>query len=227
MKNEKEAIKFLQVAGEGIQPDQVHQVLVGARLKDESDRGAVLIGVSYLEYALEKLLRNAMPSPDDQLFKGSSAPLSSLASKIDVANAFGLISSNIARNLHLLRKVRNQVAHSWDRFDIEEPGVEDRIRATGFLNQSYSGKSIPVKEYFDFFVSHLITHIDFLARQVDPVPCVERGFIDFAVDQQADADEWYQKVIAVQNGDLPFPRCWHKKQASNSVESASQDAGSN
>jgi DNA-binding MltR family transcriptional regulator len=82
-------------------------------LTRETDRGAALFAAAHLDDRL-KLLLQAFFIPDESvasaIFKGSGA-LSTFSSRIDLAYLLGLVSSSVHRNLHLIRKIRNDFAH--------------------------------------------------------------------------------------------------------------------
>lgn len=91
----------------------------------------LLIGLSLLDYALEKTLLAALPngtSPEARkLFADPSSALGSVGPKIDLAFAMGLISDGTRREAHQIRKVRNHFAHAYTPADFDEVGVRDRV----------------------------------------------------------------------------------------------------
>lgn len=79
----------------------------------ESHRAAVILSVAKLDQQLYFLLsRHLLPSykREDELFNGDS-PLSTLSAKISACYRLGLIDSDFAKALHLIRKIRNDFAH--------------------------------------------------------------------------------------------------------------------
>src|SRR5438105_1091543 len=83
-------------------------------LTEETDRGVALMVASYLEGELEHLLKNyfiADKKVTDELLS-QSGPLGTFSSRIDITYALGLIGSKAHRDLHLLRKIRNDFGHS-------------------------------------------------------------------------------------------------------------------
>ena len=84
------------------------------QFQKESDRAAVILVVSILEENLETLLRSyfvPIPSASDSLFDSVSGPLSNFSAKIDMVYRLGLISGKFARDLHIVRRIRNSFAH--------------------------------------------------------------------------------------------------------------------
>ncbi|MFW6030422.1 MAG: MltR family transcriptional regulator [Halanaerobiales bacterium] len=99
-----------------------------AILLKESDRGSVLMAASYLEDLLEKLLQKFFVNENsltNTLFNGYGV-LSSFSSKIDLSYLLGLISNNAQKKLHLIRKIRNEFAHSSDFIGFSEASISNR-----------------------------------------------------------------------------------------------------
>lgn len=101
-------------------------------LDKESDRGAVLVAGAMLEEALEGLLVThlvANPTASDPLFDGPNAPLQSFSAKIDIAYRLGLYSDRSCRDLHVIRRIRNDVAHRAAGCSFQDTSIGDRVRA--------------------------------------------------------------------------------------------------
>jgi DNA-binding MltR family transcriptional regulator len=83
-------------------------------LSREPDRSHAILAVTALENLLGDLLERSMvEATPTALFEGYG-PLSSLSARIDLTFALGLLSVGERRELHMLRKVRNEFAHSVD-----------------------------------------------------------------------------------------------------------------
>jgi|GEM_PF-5250245 len=85
--------------------------LVG-RFNEETDRAAGVLACAYLDAYLEDLLREMWTKGKrtEELFQGQGA-LGSLSSKIGIVYALGIVDDHAARDLDLIRKVRNHFAH--------------------------------------------------------------------------------------------------------------------
>jgi len=95
----------------------------------ESDRAKVILSASMLETALDNLIRARLvptPSSEDSLLDGAYAPLSSFSAKIDMANRLGLVSTKFARDLHLIRRIRNEFAHDIESCDFGDTAIHNR-----------------------------------------------------------------------------------------------------
>lgn len=80
----------------------------------ETDRGRALVAASLIEEMLEEILRAFLLEgvATKNLFDSSNAPLSTLSAKTSASRALGLISTEEFRDIELVRKIRNEFAHS-------------------------------------------------------------------------------------------------------------------
>lgn len=96
----------------------------------ETDRSSVILSASMLDEVLRVLLKTHLvpvPSSSDDLFEGATAPLAAFSSRIDFAYRLGLISKRLTRDLHLIRKIRNEFAHNITGCHFENSSVKSRI----------------------------------------------------------------------------------------------------
>jgi DNA-binding MltR family transcriptional regulator len=100
-------------------------------LVDKDDLHTAIVAVSIVEAHLQKLIVTRLHRSDpkfiDRLFE-NRGPLSDFNSKILVAEAFGLLTSPLAEELHVLRAIRNTFAHAKMplSFDLEQVNGEIR-----------------------------------------------------------------------------------------------------
>jgi mannitol operon repressor len=107
------------------------------RFHDETDRAAGVLACAYLDAYLEDLLRTMWTKGKrtDDLFHGQGA-LRSLSSKIALLYALGIVDDAAARDLDLIRKIRNHFAHdiwnaTFDQSPVRDMCSEIRLVATG------------------------------------------------------------------------------------------------
>lgn len=83
-------------------------------MADESPRGMVLIIAAELDRMLGLAIKHLLIDGAGlkELDKDNQGPISTFSSKINLAHALGIISEREYRDLHLIRKVRNDFAHS-------------------------------------------------------------------------------------------------------------------
>ena len=104
-------------------------------LRGESDRGCALTGVAFLDYALSAMIAAHMVSDDavaKELFR-SSGPLGPFSVRIDLAYLMGLLGADARREMHLLRRIRNEFAHSPAALSFEEQAIANRCRELKFV----------------------------------------------------------------------------------------------
>lgn len=96
----------------------------------ESDRACVVLTVAMLDHALETLLKAqlvATSAAEDELLEGAYKPISTFNAKIDLAYRLGLISAQFCRDLHTIRKIRNDFAHNIQGCTFDDPSVRSRV----------------------------------------------------------------------------------------------------
>ena len=98
----------------------------------ESDRAAGIVVGAMLDEALRVLLAKRLVKPrekDRDILQGHRAPLGTFSARIDAAHQFGLISQFLARDLHLVRNIRNAFSHDAVECTFDRPDIRDRVRA--------------------------------------------------------------------------------------------------
>jgi hypothetical protein len=116
-------------------------------LSDETDRGCALMAAAYLDSELQKLLSKYCvnnPNVQKDIF-GRSRSLSTFSSRIDMSYLLGLLGPNAHRDLHLIRKVRNEFAHVASPIDFNDPGLAQRCDE---LYHDAYGKPVPPRKKF-------------------------------------------------------------------------------
>ncbi|MEA3431235.1 MAG: hypothetical protein U9R01_00940 [candidate division WOR-3 bacterium] len=95
----------------------------------EGERSAVVLGAARLDLGLERLLKRIMqhhPGGTDNLFD-PERPLSSFSTKIALSFRLGLINSAFEHGLQMIRKIRNDFAHSIDKVSLSKSPHKDRV----------------------------------------------------------------------------------------------------
>jgi len=86
----------------------------------EGERSAVVLSAARVDIALEdaiKALLRPNPGGTDDLFEGDR-PLSTFSAKISLAYRLSLIGNNLERALQLIRRIRNDFAHSHEKLTL-------------------------------------------------------------------------------------------------------------
>ncbi len=93
----------------------------------ETDRAAVILGAAKIDDILSRILVArlvcAVDEKSDELLS-ANAPLGTMSARIDMVFRLGLISKDLRRFLHLIRKVRNTFAHDLEGCSFETPSVK-------------------------------------------------------------------------------------------------------
>lgn len=97
-------------------------------LQSESDRATALMAAAFLEDYLGKLISHHMID-DESINKtvfSHNGPLGTFSAKIDMAYMLALISPLVRKDLHLLRKIRNEFAHTAKPLDFTTHRIKSR-----------------------------------------------------------------------------------------------------
>jgi hypothetical protein len=153
----------------------------------ETDRAAVILSVAMLDQVLETILRShlcATDSSNDELFEGPTAPLSTFSARINMCHRLGLISARLCRDLHIIRRIRNEFAHNITGCTFETPGVRNRIvelvRSSGVCeNLGLIRRSAPdgPKGEFQLTVSMFLTYLWMQAKKSEQTSLMQDEYI--------------------------------------------------
>lgn len=101
------------------------------RLKNESDRGVMILAATMVEdallVALQKITKGADNSEMRAKIYHGDGPLASFSKRITFAQALGIISKEVARQMHIVREVRNTAAHAHVTMDFSVQEVKDAL----------------------------------------------------------------------------------------------------
>ena len=94
-------------------------------LISESDRGCALMAAAFIDDSLALLLRSSLVSDRKVLTDlfSHNGPLGTFSGKINLAYSMGLISKNVKRELHVLRRIRNEFAHTAAQIGFTETAI--------------------------------------------------------------------------------------------------------
>lgn len=101
-----------------------------AEFLNETDRAAVILGAAKLDILLYQVLQRYLvpdTSKSDDLLDGDS-PLGTFSAKITACYRLGLIDKQLARSLHLVRRIRNSFAHELSGISLNSGAHRDRVR---------------------------------------------------------------------------------------------------
>ncbi len=112
-------------------------------MQEESDRARVLLAVMWMDRFLTCRLSNEFGKGNGDARKrlfSTMGPFSSFAAKIDIAFCAGWVSSDLHHDMHLLRRLRNNCAHSLDFPGLNDDGISKQI----------SKLQTPSRQYYDW-----------------------------------------------------------------------------
>ena len=146
-------------------------------LSKETDRGCALMAAAYLDSEIEKLLSKYFVNNENvkKEVLGQSRPLGTFSSRIDMAYLLGLIGAKAHRDLHLIRKVRNEFGHVPTPISFDDQSLANRC---GELYHDAYGKDAAPRDKFNNVVMGILgmIHISIIAT----TPIEERK--DVSVD---------------------------------------------
>ena len=161
---------------------------IALQMLEERGRGAVLVGVTRVDTALEHLLQAVMmpaPAKGDGLFL-PDRPLGSLGAKVTLASRLGLIDVGVERALNALRKLRNAFAHSAASASLADPVHSSRLAEVYELARanplwrpldtvlaaqppSAHGSLEPALRDYILLVTILVAFLEATAQQLKPI----------------------------------------------------------
>jgi DNA-binding MltR family transcriptional regulator len=99
-------------------------------LDAETDRGCSLMIGAYLDELLKIFLSSLFVADANASvsFLRADGPLGTFSSRIELCYLLGQISEVVRRELHLMRKIRNEFAHTVQLINFSQPAVLARIR---------------------------------------------------------------------------------------------------
>lgn len=147
-------------------------------LIQESDRGSVLMAAAFIEDKLGCLLESYFIENEKvckQLLNGNGA-LATFSSKIDLTFLLGLIPKNIFDDLHILRKIRNDFAHTASKISFKTPSINDRTKALSTLSKEMLRDD--TKAYFMRSMTTILTAINMKMERFERCSTPENFDID-------------------------------------------------
>jgi DNA-binding MltR family transcriptional regulator len=113
-----------------------------------SERAVAIVSAAFLETALEELLLDflvVVASSNKAIFTGTGI-LATFGAKIEMAYRLGLISESEHRRLNLIRKIRNDFAHSVNDIAFSVSSISDRCKQLEFPAEMITPKLVPLSQ---------------------------------------------------------------------------------
>lgn len=114
--------------------DDLFRLLEKVTKADFPDASVAMLGMALLDHGLRDLLLHSLPnlkSPDhiSAMFDTEGAPMGSVAAKIRLSHALGLLTDDEAEDLHTLRDIRNTFGHAAREVTFDTPEIATAIDA--------------------------------------------------------------------------------------------------
>ncbi len=144
------------------------------RFTEQKDRGTALIGAAWLDDALEQLLRKAFRNkkkPVEELLH-PDGPLGTLSARARLAYALGLLEPTAWHDIELIRRIRNQFAHSREDLRFSKPTIRDRCRELHAMKAFQLGSGDPVRgprQRFVLTIYFLVEYILGMQKFAKPI----------------------------------------------------------
>ena len=169
-------------------------------LTPETDRGCALMAAAFLDERIMDLIKANLVSDARLAQKAfdASGPLGSFSSRIDMAYLMGLIPKNALRDLHLLRKIRNDFAHVSDKLTFETPLISDRCGALFFIGEP---RDRPPRAQFVSAMMGIVGLIEaqiIISKHAEPEP-------DHDIYAPSEAVTEFRNYLKEQGADIPNP----------------------
>jgi DNA-binding MltR family transcriptional regulator len=105
--------------------DRLHK-----ELDNETDRSIVIVACALLDEALKETIKaRLLPAAkkDWCVFTGGNSPISSFSARINLCYQLSLISDFMQRDLHIIRRLRNDFAHDPFELSFNSDSVKSRV----------------------------------------------------------------------------------------------------
>lgn len=161
------------------EPEHYWDEVFKREFEKESDRACVILSTAMLERALENILKARLvptSSSKDELLEVVYAPISTFNAKIALTHRLGLISTKFCRDLHTIRKTRNDFAHNITGCTFATASVHSRIvelcRSSGLVEKEpkvrKTFQSGPRGD-FQMIVSWMLWHLWSQSRKISSI----------------------------------------------------------
>jgi hypothetical protein len=101
---------------------------IEAELAAQTDRGAAIIGCAILDDFLAEAIEARLiltTSTKERLFNHEkNGPLADFSSKINLANALGILTAKMRDDMHQIRRIRNRFAHRAEPLKFSDPKIK-------------------------------------------------------------------------------------------------------
>jgi len=127
-----------------------------AELAGQSDRACGIVAAAMLETLLEQMLRKRFVlGMGDDLFV-TYGPLSTFSAKVNTCAALGLVTALERRELHIVRRIRNDFAHDLHKSSFDEDPIRSYVKQLAVSRSKLIGKATSCRRDFEAAVAVLL-----------------------------------------------------------------------
>ncbi|MGA3949196.1 MltR family transcriptional regulator [Ralstonia nicotianae] len=159
-------------------------------LSDETDRGAALMAAAFIDDRLKILLERklvAAPKIVSPIFEFNGA-LGTFSSRIDMAYLLGLLPKNARQDLHAIRKIRNEFAHTASPISFDDERVAGKCNALKFHGVREAAEPGSKFRRSAMGLMVVITEATIKAERIEARP-------DCAIQDRTEAYEMVSKIV--------------------------------
>jgi mannitol operon repressor len=129
-------------------------------LNKETERGAVLVGCSFLDQFLRRVLLAYFieGAQSSDLVDGFNAPLGTFSARIRAVAALGLLMPHEVEDCHLMRRIRNRFSHEV-HVSFQDQQIVDWCASLHASAKDYPGVTINARQEFTTAVASLILNL--------------------------------------------------------------------
>ncbi|HZZ45146.1 MAG TPA: MltR family transcriptional regulator [Tepidisphaeraceae bacterium] len=129
-------------------------------LERETDRGAALLGVAFIDDVLDAVLRAHFVDDEKAVHKllGPGRPVESFGTRTHLAFCLGLLGPDTYSDMNLIREIRNEFAHR-QPVSFEGEMVKSRIERLRAVDVLAGGVPMTCRERFVVSVVLIVNHL--------------------------------------------------------------------
>jgi hypothetical protein len=161
------------------QPKDVDKIL--EELEGQSDRAAISVGGSFVEYALEQCIESRLREPQNETERSflfaDRGVIGTFFEKTWMAYFLKLIGPIARRDIDLIRKIRNEAAHNMNPVSFQTSGeISKRCRELEIAKDSIPAKELPQDLRGMFLVAVHMYTVNLLMRSADSNAQIAEAF---------------------------------------------------
>ncbi|SOE59126.1 Mannitol repressor [Burkholderia sp. YR290] len=179
---------FAFMSGSTSEIERAWQCRFIEEVERESERGAVLTIVSFIDELLIRLLKSAFPNKThaEKLFQEMDGCLSTIMYRTNIALALSLLRQKEFDAIKILARIRNEFAHKWDGTAFDDPTISKLI--TKFPAEYFIGITGSNKAKFNRIASEVVQQLleraNYAHELYKTIPSQYRDYFDLSEEER-------------------------------------------